>query len=270
MYDPYASSEVRGIPFQALFTFGFFLIPIVVGIYLALKQRNDATVFFTSWFISFVVLSLFSYRIIFLSLPAACVVSGAGMAYLWDMSRRMNAERWQKVGVVVLLILLFAVSWYGVSHLNAKGLAADRQWEDALGYLNESTPADAVIMSQWGHGYWILDVGQRQPFVDNGYYGWDVAKLYDVGLTYSTSNPSEAAAIMAKDGVEYLVFAKQDLDLAKPILAWAFLDNSQNKFRDDSLVVRSLKGDFVAGGGLEVVFKNDEVVILALAQPVQK
>jgi len=271
LYDPYGSSEMMSMSFRDLFSFGFFTIPIVAGIYVALKRRNDAIVFFTSWFISLAFLSLFVYRLLFITLPAACVVSGVGMAYLWDMSRRVKVETWKKVGIVILLILLFLGSLLAAINMNGGGvLSPNRQWQHALAYLRDSTPEDAVVMSQWGSGYWILDVGQRRPFVDNGYYGWDLGRLYPVGLAYSTSNPDEAAAIMAEYGAEYLVFAKQDLDLARPIMAWAFLGKEHKEFPDESLVVRSLNGEFVEGGGLEVVFKNDEVVILALAQPVQK
>jgi len=270
-YDPYGSSEMMGLSLRDLFSYGFFTIPIVAGIYVALKWRNDAIVFFTSWFVSLVVLSVFAYRLLFASLPAACVVSGAGLAYLWDVSQRVKVETWKKVGMVILLILLFLGSWLGATGIGGDGvLSPNRQWQRALAYLRDSTPEDAIVMSQWGCGYWILDVGQRRPLVDNGYYGWDVGRLHGVGLAYSTSNPDEAAAIMAKNGAEYLVFAKQDLDLAKPIMAWAFFNNEHDEFPDESLVVRSLNGEFVGGDGLEVVFKNDEVVILALAQPVQK
>lgn len=270
-YDPYGSSEMLGLSLQDLFSFGFFTIPMVAGVYVALKWRNDAIVFFTSWFIALVFLSVFAYRLLFASLPAACVVSGAGLAYLWDMSRGVKVETWKKVGMVILLILLFLGSLLGATGIGGDGvLSPNRQWQHALAYLRDSTPEDAIVMSQWGCGYWILDVGQRRPIVDNGYYGWDLDRLQGVGLAYSTSNPDEAAAIMAKNGAEYLVFAKSDLDLARPIMAWAFLGNDHDEFPEESLVVRSLNGEFVEGGGIEVVFKNDEVVILALAPPVPK
>jgi hypothetical protein len=90
-----------------------------------------------------------------------------------------------------------------------------------------------------------------------------------VGLAYSTSDTSEAAAIMAKNGATYLVFGVQDLDLASSIMGWAGLNNKQDSFPDESLIVRSLNGDFLSGDGLELVYKNSEVVILAFTQPGQ-
>jgi hypothetical protein len=74
---------------------------------------------------------------------------------------------------------------------------------------------------------------------------------------------------MEKSGATYLVFGKQDLDAATSIVGWAGLNNKEGTFPEDSLIVRSLDGEFLSGGGLELVFKNNEVVILALAQPGQ-
>jgi asparagine N-glycosylation enzyme membrane subunit Stt3 len=266
------ASEVQGLSFRDLLGFQFFLVPIVLGVYLAWKQKNDAIVFFAGWFVSFLILSFFTYRVIILAVPAACVVSGVGLASLWGiMGSRDRRYLWKQLGILVLLVLLVLISSVSAASLNRNNyiLAADKDWQEALVYLRESTPQHAIIMSQWSYGYWILDVAQRQPFVDNGYYGYTTDKLRSVGLAYSTPDASEAAAIMAKCGAPYLVFGKQDLDFAITIMGWAGLSNKEGIFPEDSLLVRSLSGDFLSGEGLELVFKNNEVVILALTQPGQ-
>jgi asparagine N-glycosylation enzyme membrane subunit Stt3 len=262
----YTAAEQRGLSLQDLIGFQFFLIPMGLGTYLAWKQRNDAIVFFASWFVSFFILSFLVYRMILLALPAVCVISGVGLASLWGiMSRRDRKALWPQLGVAALLVLLLIVATVQATSLNRNYImAADNDWQQALTYLRENTPQDAVIISQWSYGYWFLDVAQREPFVDNGYYGYTIDELRDVGLAYSTPDPSEASAIMEKRGTDYLVFGKQDLDLATPILTWAGVNGNKDSFPDDSLVVRSLKGDFLSGDGLEVVFRNNEVVVLAL------
>lgn len=270
IWNSAGTAEAQGMSPGDLLGFQFFLIPIGLGIYLALKKKNDATVFFASWFASFFFLSLFVYRVIILAVPAACVVSGVGLASLWGiMSRRDRKAMWPQLGVTALLVLLVLISSASATRLDRSYImAADNDWQEALTYLREDTPEDAVIMSQWSYGYWFLDVAQRQPFVDNGYYGYTIDKLRDVGLAYYTPDPSEAASIMEKNGATYLVFGKQDLDYASFILAWAGVNGNKDSFPDDSLVVRSLKGDFLSGDGLELVYKNNEVVILALTPSV--
>lgn len=266
------ATEEEGLSFRDLLAFQFFLVPMVLGIYQAWKQRNDVIVFFACWFMSFLILSLFVYRVIILAVPATCVVSGVGLASLWGIMASRDAKNlWKQLGISILLVLLVFISTASAASLNGNNyiLTADKDWQQALVYLREDTSQDAVIMSQWSYGYWILDVAQRRPFVDNGYYAYTLDRLQDVGLAYSTTDPSEAATIMGKNGTEYLVFGRQDLDFAVTILGWAGLNSEEGTFPDDSLIQRSLNGDFLSGGGLQLVFKNNEVVILALAQPGQ-
>jgi asparagine N-glycosylation enzyme membrane subunit Stt3 len=266
------ASEEQGLSFGDLLGFQFFLVPIVLGIYLAWKQRNDVVMFFAGWFLSFLILSFFVYRMIVVAVPAACVISGVGLASLVGIMASRDAKNlWKQLGILVLLVLMVLISSVSAATLNRNNyiLAADKDWQEALAYLRASTSQDAVVMSQWSYGYWIVDVAQREPFVDNGYYRYTLDQLHDVGLAYSTADPSEAAAIMTKCGTEYLVFGKQDLDLAGTIMGWAGLNSKEGAFPEDSLIQRSLNGDFLSGDGLELVFKNNEVVILALAQPGQ-
>ena len=265
----WGASEEQGLSFADLLGFQFFLVPIVLGIYLVWKQRNDVVMFFAGWFVSFLILSFFVYRMIVLAVPAACVVSGVGLASLWGVMPSRDAKYlWKQLGILVMLVLMVLISSVSAASLNRNNyiLTADKDWQEALAHLRANTSSDAVVMSQWSYGYWILDVAQREPFVDNGYYGYTINKLHDVGRAYLTADPSEAAAIMTKCGTEYLVFGKQDLDLAVTIMAWAGLKSEKGTFPEDSLIQRSLNGNFLSGDGLELVFKNNEVVILALAQ----
>ena len=260
-----SAGEVAGLsPWDLIFGFQLFLVLIAAGLYSAWKRKDDASIFFLGWFVSFFVLSLFSWRFLLYAVPAICVIAGLGLHHIWEWRRRGDYRLTKTVGVVVLLVLLIVFSSFGVASLNSQSdMTIDENWQDALGYLKESTPQGAVIMSQWSYGYWILDVAQRTPFIDNGYYGYDLFKLYDVGRVYTATDPSQAAEIMAQCGTEYLVFSKADLDVAQAITTWAGL-KGYDSFPVDSLVVRSLNGEFVSGGGLEVKYRNDEVVILEL------
>jgi hypothetical protein len=148
-------------------------------------------------------------------------------------------------------------------------MSVDKEWQDALTYLREETPQDSVIITQWSWGFWILDLGQRKPLVDNGFHGYPAEKLHDVGLVYTTSDPSEAARIMKKYDADYIIFSLLDLDVAKYIMEWAGLGEGHDAFSMDSMVALSLQNKFQSGGGLEVVYRSSpdsEVVILGLTQ----
>jgi hypothetical protein len=260
------AAEVTGLtPWDLIFGFQFFLVLLVVGLYSAWKRKDDASIFFLGWFVSFFVLSLFAWRFLLYAVPATCVIAGLGLHHIWEWRHRGGYRLTKTAGVIVLLVLLIVFSSISIASLNnsQSDMTIDENWQEALAYLRESTPQDAVVMSQWSYGYWILDVAQRTPFIDNGYYAYDLSKLYDVGSVYVATDPSQAAEIMAKSGTQYLVFSKADFDVASVITAWAGL-KGYDSFPSNSLFVQSLNGEFVSGGGLEVVYCNDEVVILGL------
>lgn len=257
--------EAQGLSLADLFSFAFFLIPIGAALYLTWTKKSKANIFFSCWFLSLLVLSIFSRRVLVYTTPAACVLSGVGLVYIWDWGMKRGTRLLKKVGVVALLGLLvffFSVASFAVGASTT--MSPDKDWQDALAYLREQTPRNSVVMSQWSWGYWILDLGQRRPLVDNGYYNYDSTKLRDIGIAYTTNDPAEAAQAIEKYSASYLVFSEQDLDIAPGIMKWAGLNEGQDSFPEDSLVVRSLNGEFESGGGLKVVFRNPEVVILGL------
>jgi hypothetical protein len=265
-----------GIGLGDIIQFQFLLIPMAVGLYAVWKERADRSIFFVSWFLVILVLSLFARRWLAFFLPAACLLTAVGLVFLWGWVKQGDFQRLKKVGLVAMLLLQVLISSSVATNVGSIIVVApDKDWQDALAYLREETPKDSVVMSQWSWGYWILDLGQRKPFVDNGFYGWDSERLRDVGLAYSTADLAEAAQIMQKRGVEYLVLTKFDVDLfAARILEDAGVNEAKGNdtFAADSLVVRALNGQFESGGGLKVVHRSSpkgEVVILEMTQPGQ-
>lgn len=267
-------AEFQPLDIQELLMYAFFLIPIAVGLVagvrVALKGRADGPAFFGFWFLFFLVGSFFSSRLAFFMVPPACFLSGLGLMSIWDWAKLGEYRPLKTAGIVVLLLLQLLISIVTAAGIGqAPPVAIDTQWREALAYLEEKTPQDAMVMSQWSWGYWILDVGQRRPFVDNGYYGYDWERLHSVGLAYTATEPAQAAEVMRDNGTDFLLFSKSDLDSAEPILEWAGLDKEYDEFPEDSLVVRSLGGSFQSGGGLEVLYRpqpDSEIVILGLTQ----
>ena len=273
-----AALEMASLGPADLLAYTFFLIPIVLGIYLTWKKRAEGSIFFFSWFLSMLFLSLFSKRVVLYAAAPACVLSGVGLAFLWDWMSGGQSQPLKKVGVIALLLLLIMFSYLVAALLGSNvAVAADEDGQDALAYLREETPQDAVIMTQWGWGYYILDLGERRPVVDNGYYGCDAERLRDVALAYVATDPAEAAQIMEKYGADYLVFSKPDRKHATIIMGWANVGEGLESFPANSLFVRSINGEFESGGGLKVLKRffaksesesvsESEVVILGLTE----
>ena len=218
-------------------------------------------------------LALFANRLLFYASPAACLLAGAGLAFFWEWARpgSLSAAKKAVVGLLIAAIVLYSAASFTLGSGSLGFMAPDREWQSALAFLRESTPEDAVVMAHWNYGYWILDLAERQPVVDNGYYYFDQQRNHDIGEAHATDDPAEAAAIMAKYGADYLIFSNLDLKVAGGMISEANLGpqfEGADEFPPDSLVVRSLDGTFESGGGLDVVYRSapdSEVVILGLA-----
>lgn len=264
-------SEMTGISIGNILNWQFLLIPILFGLYIAWRRRSEGAIFFAAWFLSLLILSLFTKRILIYAAPGACLLSGVGLGYIWDQMKRGQLQVLKRIGVAVLLCLLVFFSFSSYYAFSSPALSADEDWQDALAYIRESTSQEAIVLSQWSWGYWILDLGQRRPVVDNGFYGWDFERLHDTGLAYVTTEPSEAVRIMEKYDADYLVFGDIDRNFAQSIMGW--VDKEQYKgftgFPSDSMFERCLEGGFESGGGLEVVYRSSpesKVVVLGLTQ----
>jgi len=69
-------------------------------------------------------------------------------------------------------------------------------WPDAMQWLNENTPEDAVIASWWDYGYWISTLGERKTLADNStLLDWQIRKI---AATYM-STPEDAWRILMSD-----------------------------------------------------------------------
>jgi len=69
-------------------------------------------------------------------------------------------------------------------------------WADAMQWLRENTPEDAVIASWWDYGYWISTLGERTTLADNAtLIDWQIKKI---AATYF-STPDNAWRILSAD-----------------------------------------------------------------------
>lgn len=69
-------------------------------------------------------------------------------------------------------------------------------WSDAMQWLRENTPKDAVIASWWDYGYWISTLGERKTLADNAtVLDWQIRKI---ASTYM-STPEDAWQILTNE-----------------------------------------------------------------------
>jgi asparagine N-glycosylation enzyme membrane subunit Stt3 len=276
--------EMQGLNFFDLLTYGFMTIPLVLGLGIMLTKHRRVDLFCLSWFACLLLLGIFARRVFLYAAPAGCIISGLGLAFIWDLGKsrllrryiETSVLRYARIGAAMfLLLLLFVSSLLSYTYVSqSRVVAPDNNWQDALAYLRTETPNEAVVMSWWDYGYWILDLAERRPVIDGGFYAYDQERLEDVGLAYCTKDASEAAQVMQKYGADYLVFSKTEIKIL-PIITKFGLGETYGDGHsippelEGSLYDRALSGDFQSESGLKRVYpgpevENPEVVILGL------
>ena len=78
------------------------------------------------------------------------------------------------------------------SHFNI----STNDWLDAMQWLRENTPEDAVIASWWDYGYWISTLAERKTLADNAtLLDWQIRKTAAMYM----STPDHAWKILTSD-----------------------------------------------------------------------
>jgi asparagine N-glycosylation enzyme membrane subunit Stt3 len=284
-------SELQPFSVEDIYLFGVLIIPLLVGMYVTVTRHRKEDLLCLSWFACLFGMGLFATRLFIYAAPATCIICGVGLASIFRFDSvskspsciRIGGEilvgpspRFLKMcGAMLLLVPLLLAPPYAAYHSGSGGrVAANTEWQRALAYLKQNSPEDSTVMSWWDYGYWILDMADRRPVVDNGMYGWDQERLDDVGLAYCTTEPSEAVRVMQKHGADYLIFSRVEVAILPSITTYGLgvASGDGRSVPDelkDSLYNRSLYGDFQSGDGLRRVYpsaevEHPEVVIIGL------
>lgn len=73
---------------------------------------------------------------------------------------------------------------------------ATTDWLDAMDWIKNNTPKDAVVASWWDYGYWITTLGERKSLADNAtLIDWQIKLIAKMLL----STPDEAWEILTSD-----------------------------------------------------------------------
>ena len=94
---------------------------------------------------------------------------------------------WANNNVGLPISLLHSATKYDIS---------TNDWPDAMRWVNENTPKDAVIAAWWDYGYWISTLGERKTLADNAtLIDWQIRKIASTFF----STPDNAWLILTTD-----------------------------------------------------------------------
>ena len=94
---------------------------------------------------------------------------------------------------------------------------ATSDWLDAMAWLKENTPNDAVVASWWDYGYWITTLGERRSIADNAtLIDWKIEQMAQAFL----STPDQGWKILQEMDADYVLIyvAAQRINTEDPPL----------------------------------------------------
>ena len=203
------------------FTFlSVFLIFAVIGIWFLFSRKTinlkiDMRIFaiFTS-ILAIYVSSAFVRLELFASV-GIIILGSIGLAILSQKIFEQNKQNLTKIIFPAVIIILFIIpvtmpennswlSWADFPPSILNGGSSFTQftsddWKDAMLWIKENTPEDAIVASWWDYGYWITTLSERTTLADNATLNdWQIKKIAYALIT----NPENSWHILSSDYTE--------------------------------------------------------------------
>jgi len=200
------------------FTFlSVFLIFAVIGIWFLFSRKTinlkiDMRIFaiFTS-ILAIYVSSAFVRLELFASV-GIIILGSIGLAILSQKIFEQNKQNLTKIIFPAVIIILFIIpvtmpennswlSWADFPPSILNGGSSFTQftsddWKDAMLWIKENTPEDAIVASWWDYGYWITTLSERTTLADNATLNdWQIKKIAYALIT----NPENSWHILSSD-----------------------------------------------------------------------
>ncbi len=236
LYMPIVESvaEHRPATWASFFhEFGVLTFFALFGLYQAIQRFKNEDIFLvifasTSLYFSasFVRLTLIlapafsilaAIAVLRLARPAIDILRATGMVAGKRMRRETTVGKELGVGILLILILLMTPTFYRAvngayapativtSSIPTVPSGTDdttyQDWLQAIMWMRDNTPKDAVVFAWWDYGYWITALGDRRTLADNGTQ--NTTQIAVIASTF-LMNESMAIPILKRYDVGYI------------------------------------------------------------------
>jgi len=197
---------------------------LILGIYLFTRNINIYNLLLLLMLISSLYAASNFARLFILAIPAVVITASYAIDHILSLfyirpkhkRKRVYKESRRKLLFVIILILLIVFSCFnyilGIQFaanipptLAAASTSIPRNiddWLEALAWIRDNVPRNAVIAAWWDYGYWLSFIGNRTTLADNGTLNLTRIKLL---AEMFLSNESEALKILKQFNVSYIV-----------------------------------------------------------------
>jgi asparagine N-glycosylation enzyme membrane subunit Stt3 len=192
------------------------------------KDINKEIILLLVMFFVVIVSARGAVRLFFLLAPVTTILTGFISVDLVDRALRSKDEIYRVVfwaiAITIIILIVFppipSVKSFSTLSVFARSTAAEAQgtrpgyyemlWQQAMAWVRENTPKDAVFSHWWDYGYWVQTIGERATFLDGGNaYGWWDHQMGRYVLT--GQNEQEALEVLKTHNVSYLLIDHTDI-----------------------------------------------------------
>jgi asparagine N-glycosylation enzyme membrane subunit Stt3 len=208
--------------FGSAFLFLGYLVYDYVKYYREKENSFERIDFSFLFLFALFVLTLFTarsaVRLIMVLAPFAVIYVGYLIVFSTEKFRKTKDETAKiLMGLAVIIIILSSLFAFVSFYQSIKSQSYsyvpsmyNQQWQKAMEWVRDNTPADAVFAHWWDYGYWVQTIGERATVLDGGNYFtyWN----YLMGrLVLTGDNQHDALEFLYAHNASYLLIDSSDI-----------------------------------------------------------
>ncbi len=181
---------------------------------------NSVIIILFSWMAVMLVVGRSTTRLFFAIAPLVSLLAGY---FIVKTAKLLITKKHEEISTVILigmLIISVGAGVFGVytsytsisSQAKYTGPSANAQWQNAMKWVREDTPKNALFVHWWDYGYWVQELGKRATVADGGHAEGAYNGDYKIGrYVLTTPNPATALSFFKTMNTSYLLIDQSDL-----------------------------------------------------------
>ncbi len=137
-----------------------------------LKGIDKSTILAFAFLLYLMISAKTAIRLLFMFAPATAIFAGYFTIDALKRIKHINNDTYKIIGYLIVIVLVSLTFWsFSQASLNqAKytGSSYTYQWQQAMNWVKENTPKDAVFAHWWDYGYYVQTGGERATISDGG------------------------------------------------------------------------------------------------------
>ncbi len=231
--------------------FGVLSLIGIFGFYFILQKSRDKDIFLVLFGITSLYFASSLVRLSLILAPAISILAAItliefgkpsvdilkGTVIFPKRKMRLIHKVGKEYGVAILLIFVLLIIPTINGAVDAAGSPATiatsslpvvtqqpQDWLEAISWMRENLPEDAVVLSWWDYGYWITTLADKRTLADNGTI--NSTQIETIARTF-LSNETKAMPILKKYNVTHIAILVTWYSEAEQIKFYGFGEDSK-------------------------------------------